>query len=400
MRFPYLKGKNILLGVSSGVAIYKAIDLVSKLRQADANIKIIMTENANIWISDQLFSAVGNCEVYKQTFAVKDGWIPHTELSRWADLFIIAPATANIIAKVANGIADDLLSSTAVAFSKSAKLIVPTMNVRMYENPVTHRNLSQLKSDGWLVLEPEEGHLADGESGKGRYPDNQKILEYCEYLVTKKDYLNKKVLISAGPTIEKIDPVRYITNKSSGKMGYELSREFSARGAQVTLVSGPTHLNPPSLLKEFVSVENAKDMEYAMISRSSDSNIIIMTAAVSDFRVKNYSEQKIKKDQIKTLELEENPDILKKLSSNKKEGQIIVGFAAETFDTKKNAKKKLSEKGLDMIILNDVSKSGIGFESDENEVTIFSIKGEQYVEKNFKRNIAVIICDYIHNNFF
>jgi len=398
--YPYLKGKNVLLGVTSGIAIYKAVDLLSKMRQIGCNPKVIMTENAQNWISDQVFSAIGNCEVYYETFDVKNGWIPHTELSRWAELFIVAPATANIIAKISHGIADDLLSCTALAYSKAPKIIIPTMNVRMYENPVNIRNLEVLKQDGWSIIEPEEGHLADGEFGKGRYPENTKILEYSEYLLSKKDFMNKKVLITAGPTVERIDPVRFLSNRSSGKMGYELAREFSNRGAEVTLISGPTNLEPPSTVKKILRIESAMELREKVLEHFEDSDIIIMTAAVSDLRIKNYSEQKLKKDKVVNLGIEKNPDIIKELGKEKREDQLLIGFAAETENLKENAIKKLKEKNMDMIILNDVSRKDIGFEREENEVSIFTSKEELRLEKNHKRIIAGNICDFIFSTFF
>ncbi|PNR96493.1 bifunctional phosphopantothenoylcysteine decarboxylase/phosphopantothenate--cysteine ligase CoaBC [Petrotoga olearia] len=398
--YPYLKGKNILLGVTSGIAIYKAVDLISKMRQIGSNPKVIMTKNAQKWVSDQIFSAVGNCEVYYETFDVKGGWIPHTELSRWAELLIVAPATANIIAKISHGIADDLLSCTALAYSKTSKIIVPTMNVRMYENPVNKRNLEILKQNSWTVVEPEEGHLADGEIGKGRYPYNSEILEYSEYLLSKKDFMNKRVLVTAGPTVERIDPVRFLSNRSSGRMGYELAREFANRGADVTLISGPTNLEPPTTINKIVRIESAEELRQKVLEHFEDSDIIIMTAAVSDLRIKNYSDQKLKKDKIISLEIEKNPDIIKELGRRKRDGQILVGFAAETENLKENAMKKLKEKNMDMIILNDVSRKDIGFEKEENEVTIFTSKEEHRLEKNHKRIIAGNICDFIFSNFF
>lgn len=398
--YPYLKGKNILLGVTSGIAIYKAVDLISKMRQIGSNPKVIMTKNAQKWVSDQIFSAVGNCEVYYETFDVKGGWIPHTELSRWAELLIVAPATANIIAKISHGIADDLLSCTALAYSKTSKIIVPTMNVRMYENPVNKRNLEILKQNSWTVVEPEEGHLADGEIGKGRYPHNSEILEYSEYLLSKKDFMNKRVLVTAGPTVERIDPVRFLSNRSSGRMGYELAREFANRGADVTLISGPTNLEPPTTINKIVRIESAEELRQKVLEHFEDSDIIIMTAAVSDLRIKNYSDQKLKKDKIISLEIEKNPDIIKELGRRKRDGQILVGFAAETENLKENAMKKLKEKNMDMIILNDVSRKDIGFEKEENEVTIFTSKEEHRLEKNHKRIIAGNICDFIFSNFF
>ncbi|WP_245858659.1 bifunctional phosphopantothenoylcysteine decarboxylase/phosphopantothenate--cysteine ligase CoaBC [Petrotoga olearia] len=395
-----MKGKNILLGVTSGIAIYKAVDLISKMRQIGSNPKVIMTKNAQKWVSDQIFSAVGNCEVYYETFDVKGGWIPHTELSRWAELLIVAPATANIIAKISHGIADDLLSCTALAYSKTSKIIVPTMNVRMYENPVNKRNLEILKQNSWTVVEPEEGHLADGEIGKGRYPYNSEILEYSEYLLSKKDFMNKRVLVTAGPTVERIDPVRFLSNRSSGRMGYELAREFANRGADVTLISGPTNLEPPTTINKIVRIESAEELRQKVLEHFEDSDIIIMTAAVSDLRIKNYSDQKLKKDKIISLEIEKNPDIIKELGRRKRDGQILVGFAAETENLKENAMKKLKEKNMDMIILNDVSRKDIGFEKEENEVTIFTSKEEHRLEKNHKRIIAGNICDFIFSNFF
>jgi phosphopantothenoylcysteine decarboxylase/phosphopantothenate--cysteine ligase len=274
------------------------------------------------------------------------------------------------------------------------------MNVRMYENPVNKRNLEILKQNSWTVVEPEEGHLADGEIGKGRYPYNSEILEYSEYLLSKKDFMNKRVLVTAGPTVERIDPVRFLSNRSSGRMGYELAREFANRGADVTLISGPTNLEPPTTINKIVRIESAEELRQKVLEHFEDSDIIIMTAAVSDLRIKNYSDQKLKKDKIISLEIEKNPDIIKELGRRKRDGQILVGFAAETENLKENAMKKLKEKNMDMIILNDVSRKDIGFEKEENEVTIFTSKEEHRLEKNHKRIIAGNICDFIFSNFF
>ncbi|KAF2956373.1 bifunctional phosphopantothenoylcysteine decarboxylase/phosphopantothenate--cysteine ligase CoaBC [Marinitoga sp. 38H-ov] len=392
-----LKGKNITLGVSSGIAIYKAVDLVSKLRKLGVNLSIILTEDSKKMISPTVFSAVGNCTVYTDYFEVTDGWIPHTQLSMESDALIIAPATANIIAKIANGISDDLLSLTALAFRKDAKIIVPTMNTRMYESPALQRNLDILKKDGWIIVEPETGHLACGEIGKGRYPDNEMIIEFLEYSLSKKDFKGKNILITAGPTQEPIDPVRNITNKSSGKMGYELAREFSNRGANVTLISGPTNIKPPYILNEFIKVKTALEMNDEVIKRFNNSDIIVMSAAISDYRVKNYSDIKIKKDKENLiLELEKNPDILKEIGKIKNENQILVGFAAETNNLIDYAKKKLVEKNCDIIVANDVSKKDIGFDSNLNEVYIINKLGDvTHVEKNTKKFISINIINYI-----
>ncbi|OQY09334.1 MAG: bifunctional 4'-phosphopantothenoylcysteine decarboxylase/phosphopantothenoylcysteine synthetase [Marinitoga sp. 4572_148] len=398
-----LKNKKILLGVSSGIAIYKAVDLSSKLRKLDVDLKIVLTEESKKMISPVVFSAVGNCTVYTNYFNdVKDGWIPHTQLSVESDALIIAPATANIIAKIANGFADDLLSLIALAFRKDAKILVPTMNTRMYESPALQRNLDTLRKDGWIIVEPEVGHLACGEIGKGRYPDNEMILEFLEYALAKKKLKGKKVLITAGPTVEPIDPVRNITNKSSGKMGYELAKAFSYRGAEVTLISGPTSIRPPYILKNFVNVNTALEMKDEVMKYYKNSDIIVMSAAVSDYKVKNYSNKKIKKDNEKVLlELDKNPDILKELGKVKKENQILIGFAAETNDLLNYAQKKLKEKNCDIIVANDVSKKEIGFDSDLNEIYLLNKMGDvTHVEKNTKKSIAFSIVDYISNKYF
>ncbi|WGS64745.1 bifunctional phosphopantothenoylcysteine decarboxylase/phosphopantothenate--cysteine ligase CoaBC [Marinitoga aeolica] len=397
-----LKNKKIVLGVSSGIAIYKAVDLSSKLRKLDVDLNIVLTEDSKKMISPVVFSAVGNCPVYTDYFnEVKDGWIPHTQLSMESDAIIIAPATANIIAKIANGFADDLLSLIALAFRKEAKILVPTMNTRMYESPTLQRNLDILKKDGWIIVEPEVGHLACGEVGKGRYPDNEMILEYLEYVLTKKDMKGKKVLITAGPTVEPIDPVRNITNRSSGRMGYELARAFSYRGAEVTLISGPTNINPPYILKRFINVNTALEMKNEVMKYYKNSDIIVMSAAVSDYKVKNYSNKKIKKENENIiLELDRNPDILKELGKIKKENQILIGFAAETNNLLNYAKRKLVEKNCDLIIANDVSKKEIGFDSNLNEIDIINKMGDvTHVKKSSKRDIAFRIIDYIANNY-
>jgi len=402
MNYPYLKDKNVLLGISSGIALYKAVDLASKLRKLNVNLNIILTPNAEKLIDKTVFSAVGNCNVYtKIKDDVKGGWIPHTSLSAEADVFVVAPATTNTIAKLNAGLADNLLTATASAFNKEEKIIVATMNTRMFENKTNIRNLKGLEDLGWKVMFPDEGHLACGEIGKGRYPDNESILEFIDAVLAPKDYEGKKVVITAGPTTEPIDPVRSITNRSSGKMGYELARELSARGAEVYLISGPTNLTPPFLIKNFFSVETAKEMHDLTLRLFKKVDIAIMAAAVSDYKVKKYSNKKIKKTEDNlVIELEKNPDILKELGKIKGSNQITIGFAAETNNVIEYANKKLINKNADIIVSNDVSRKDIGFDSNQNEVVLISKDGEKHVEKSSKRDISVAICDYISNKFF
>ncbi|BBE30129.1 DNA/pantothenate metabolism flavoprotein [Tepiditoga spiralis] len=401
MNYPYLKNKNVLLGVSSGIALYKAVDLASKLRKLDVGLNIILTPNAEKLIDKTVFSAVGDCNVYTSIKNdVNGGWIPHTSLSADADVFVVAPATTNTIAKLNAGFADNLLTATASAFDKEEKIIVATMNTRMFENKANLRNLKGLEEMGWKIMFPDEGHLACGEVGKGRYPDNENILEFIDGVLAPKDYEGKKVVITAGPTIEPIDPVRSITNRSSGKMGYELARELAARGAEVYLISGPTKLKPPFLVKKFFSVESVDEMFKLTLKFFKEADIAIMAAAVSDYKVKNYSNKKIKKSSENLIiELEKNPDILKELGKIKNNTQITVGFAAETNDVIEYANKKLINKNADIIVSNDVSRKDIGFDSNQNEVVLISKDGEKHVEKSSKRDISVAICNYISSKF-
>jgi len=357
---------NILLGVSSGIAIYKAVDLASKIRKEGWNLKVIMTENATKLISPIVFSSVGNCEVFTDTYEIERGWIIHTEVSKWADVLLIAPATANTIAKLAHGFADNLLTTTALAFNKPNKVIIPTMNSRMYENDMTVENIEKLKQHGWKIVEPEAGHLACGEVGKGRYPENDKIIEFIKILTEEKPLLGKKVLITAGPTRESIDPVRYISNHSSGKMGYAIAKIAKRLGAQVCLVSGPTCLQIPYYTDSYVSVESAKEMFEAVLEKYKEYDILIMCAAVADYSPTQSAQEKIKKTQDKLiLELSKNPDILEFVGKNKLPGQVVVGFAAETQNIVENAYEKLMKKNADVIVANDARKA---MGSDENQV--------------------------------
>ncbi|HCL98976.1 MAG TPA: bifunctional phosphopantothenoylcysteine decarboxylase/phosphopantothenate--cysteine ligase CoaBC [Fervidobacterium sp.] len=357
---------NILLGVSSGIAIYKAVDLVSKMRKQGWNIQIIMTENAAKLVNPIVFSAVGDCKVYTDTYEIEAGWIIHTELSKWADVLLVAPATANTIAKLANGIADNLLTTTALAFAKDKRIIVPTMNTRMYENELTLENIEKMRQHGWHVLEPESGHLACGDVGKGRYPENEKIIEFLKIIMSEKLLKNKKVLVTAGPTQEELDPVRYISNHSSGKMGYAIAQAAKRFGAEVCLVTGPTCLTFPYFVDEVVLVRSAKQMYDTVLEKKEDYDILIMCAAVADYAPKMVSKEKIKKtnDNL-TIELEKTPDILYSIGMSKRERQFVVGFAAETENVVENAFEKLRRKNADLIVANDAR---LAMGSDTNSV--------------------------------
>ncbi|MGC8902443.1 MAG: bifunctional phosphopantothenoylcysteine decarboxylase/phosphopantothenate--cysteine ligase CoaBC [Fervidobacterium sp.] len=388
---------NILLGVSSGIAIYKAVDLASKIRKQGWNLQIIMTENAVKLINPIVFSSVGNCKVYTDTYEIESGWIIHTELSKWADVFIVAPATANTIAKLANGLADNLLTTTALAFDKKQKIIVPTMNTRMFENPVTKENIEKLEKLGWFVLDPESGHLACGEVGKGRYPENEKIIEFIKIITEEKTLEGKTVLVTAGPTVEPIDPVRYISNHSSGKMGYSLATVAKRLGAKVILITGPTRLEKPYFADKIVPVKSAQEMYNAVLENKESCDILIMCAAVADYRPKNISQQKIKKTlDTLNIELEKTPDILDVVGHTKKENQIVVGFAAETENIVENAYEKLVKKNANVIVANDAR---VAMESDRNHVYII-FKDKAVVElegtkEEIAKELLIRICKNI-----
>ena len=377
---------NILLGVSSGIAIYKAVDLASKIRKEGWNLKVIMTENATKLISPIVFSSVGNCEVFTDTYEIERGWIIHTEVSKWADVLLIAPATANTIAKLAHGFADNLLTTTALAFNKPNKVIVPTMNSRMYENDMTIENIEKLKQHGWKIVEPEAGHLACGEVGKGRYPENEKIIEFIKILTEEKPLLGKKVLVTAGPTREAIDPVRYISNHSSGKMGYAIAKIAKRLGAQVRLISGPTCLQIPYYIDSYVHVESAKEMFEAVLEEYKEYDILIMCAAVADYSPLQSAPEKIKKTQDKLiLELSKTPDILEFVGRNKLPGQVVVGFAAETQNIVENAYEKLMKKNADVIVANDARKA---MGSDENQVYLVFVNKPTIMIEGKKEEVA------------
>ena len=365
-----LEGKKIILGVCGGIAAYKAVELLRGLKKKGAQVRVVMTENASWFVGPLTFQALSQLPVCKGLFeAVDDASIRHIDYAQEADLAVIAPATANMIAKLANGVADDALSTFMLAVT-APKIVCPAMNTHMYENRAVQRNLDVLETDGWFILEPGAGELACGTVGPGRLPDPDLIVERIEAVLTKKDLQGKKVLVTAGPTREPLDPVRFISNPSSGKMGYAIAAAAEHRGADVVLVSGPSSLAAPVNV-DIMRVQTAEEMAYAVFSRAEDADIVIKSAAVSDYRPKKVAPHKVKKEEGDlVVEFERTRDILKALGEEK-ENRILVGFAAETQDLVENAGLKMARKNLDLIVGNIVGKPGCGFESDSNTVTFF-----------------------------
>lgn len=388
--------KCVVVGVSGGVAVYKALDVISRLRKKDVEVYVIMTKSATEFVTPLSFQSLSQNMVITDMFAEPKAWeIQHISLAKKADLMLIVPATANIIGKVANGIADDMLSTTIMA-TKAPVVFCPAMNTNMYENPIVQRNINLLKELGYEFIEPASGRLACGDEGKGKLQDTEIIAEETlRRLHSTNDLVGKKVVVTAGPTIVPIDPVRILTNRSSGKMGYSIAEEARDRGAEVVLISGPTSLRKPNGIK-VIDVKTNEDMFNAIKNEFEDADIVIKSAAVADYKAKNYSSEKIKKtgDDLNLI-FERDRDILKTLG-DMKENQILVGFAAESSNLKENAKGKLERKNLDYIVANDISKPETGFASDENKVTIISKSGEEVsLEKMSKREVAKNIFDII-----
>jgi len=394
-----LNNKTILLGVTGGIAAYKAVDVVSRLVKLGAAVNVIMTKNATRLVQPLTFRYISRNPVAVDMFDEPESWKPeHILLADKADLLVIAPATANIIGKLAHGIADDMLSTTALA-TRCPALIAPAMNSNMYDNSVVQANIDILKKRGFEFIEPEYGMLACGYEGKGRLADPEKIVEKIQQILNvPRDLEGKIVLVTAGPTREALDPVRFISNRSSGKMGYAIAEAASKRGADVILITGPTALNPPANVK-IINVESAIQMRDEVMSYASQSQIIIMSAAVSDYRPSDVSNQKIKRDKnVITLVLEENPDILTELGQNKKNGQILVGFSMETESLLENSRKKLIKKNADLMVANDLSKEGAGFGTDTNIVTLINSAGEiKELPLMLKYDVANAILDEIIN---
>lgn len=388
--------KTVVIGVTGGIAVYKTLDIVSKLRKKDINVHIIMTEGATEFVTPLCFQSISQNYVVYDMFKEPNHWeIQHISLAKKADLFVIAPATANIIGKIANGIADDMLSTTVMA-TKAPVLIAPAMNCNMYENPIVQGNIETLKNFGYKFVEPEVGRLACGDTGSGKLANTDTIVDMIEFLLyQEKDLEGKRVLVTAGPTREDIDPVRFITNRSTGKMGYAIARAARNRGAEVTLISGPVNLTVPTGVK-CINTYSAEDMYNAVINNIENMDIIIKSAAVADYKPENKSNIKIKKSESDlTLKLTRSKDILKEVG-NKKVAQIVVGFAAETNDIIENAKLKIKKKNLDMIVANDVMSLDAGFGVDTNSVKIIKKDGEIVEVPNMSKDeVAHKILDAI-----
>ena len=368
-----LKGKNIILGVTGGIACYKAAELTSALVKQHADVQVIMTENATKFVTPITFEQLSGNKALVDTFDRNfQHNVEHISAADKADMVLIAPATANVIAKLANGLADDMLTTTVLA-CRCPKAIAPAMNTAMYENPVTQDNIEKLRHYGWEIIEPDTGRLACGAVGKGKLADPSRLLEAILHTAAdEKDMTGLNVLVTAGPTREALDPVRYLTNHSSGKMGYAIAKAASRRGANVTLVSGPTNLPKPAYI-DVVDIESAKDMFDAVSSRADKMDIIIKAAAVADYRPATVADNKIKKsDDDLSIPLERTTDILKTLGADKKPGQFLCGFSMETQDMLENSKAKLTKKNLDMIAANNVKVDGAGFGVDTNVLTLIT----------------------------
>ncbi len=390
-----LTGKNVVLGVTGGIAAYKASEVVSSMRKLHAKVDVIMTENATKLVAPLTFETLSNRPVCVDTFARIESWdVKHISLAQKADVFLVAPATANLMAKLAHGIADDMLSTTLLA-TKAPILLAPAMNTGMWTAEATRQNLQTLKARGVHTVGPGSGFLACGDTGSGRMSEPEEIVEaVCQLLTAKQDLQGMKVLVTAGPTVERIDPVRYLTNDSSGKMGYAIAQAAADRGAQVTIVSGPVHIAPPAGA-QVLPVQSTLDLYHTMLDACPEQDIVIQAAAPADYRVENPADQKIKKQdgEALVLTLVENPDVAKAVGEQKRPGQVLVGFAAETQQVTENAIKKLHKKHLDMIVANDVTAEGAGFGVDTNIVTLITEEGLNPLPKMTKRQVGDRILD-------
>ena len=391
-----LKDKKVILGITGGIAAYKACDIVRRLKKLGAQVIVVMTENAQKFITPLTFETLSGNEVVTEMFPERRFvGVRHVDLAGWADLILIAPATANIIGKIRSGIADDILT-TIVISSKAPVLMAPAMNVNMYENPIFQENLSYLQKLGYKFVEPGVGELASGIVGKGRLAEPETIVgEVVKILTKEKDLEGKSIVVTASRTEEPLDPIRYLSNRSSGKMGYAIAQEAYERGAKVTLISGPSNLTPPSGLN-FIPVRTAQEMLSAVKSVFKKADALIMSAAVSDFSPTLISKEKIKKGRKEiVLKLRHTVDILKEMGKQKKE-KVLVGFSLETEDEIKNAKKKLAEKNLDLIVVNNPNVPGAGFEVNTNQVTLIDKRGK--IEKLpllSKKEVAGKILDKV-----
>ena len=390
-----LENKKIVLGITGGIAAYKAAELTRAFIRAGAQVRVIMTKSAMEFITPLTMQTLSQGPVYTDMFAPTDQYdMAHIALADFADAFVIAPATGNVIGKIASGIADDLLTTTVMAQNKPT-LICPAMNDKMLANPIVQDNILKLKKMGYMVMDSGVGELACKTSGSGRLPEISEILQAMEFLLAPKDFAGERVLVTAGPTEEPLDPVRFITNRSSGKMGYAIARAAHQRGAKVTLVSGPTKLPAPEA-DQIIYVRTALEMYRAVMEHYEKATVIIKAAAVADYRPKAEAREKIKKDRgIPGIELTRNPDIIAAIGAKKRKG-ILVGFAMETQDLLANARQKLLKKNMDMIVANSLREEGAGFETDTNIITIIDRNGKTIVlEKMTKIDAAHKILDHV-----
>lgn len=391
-----LKGKTVLLGITGSIAAYKIAYLASALHKLHADVHVLMTENATNFINPITFETLTGNKCLVDTFDRNFQFqVEHVSIAKKADVVMIAPASANVIGKLANGLADDMLTTTVMA-CRCQKILSPAMNTAMYENPVVQDNIRKLKNYGYEVITPASGYLACGDTGAGKMPEPETLLEYIlKETAFQKDLAGKKLLVTAGPTQEAIDPVRCLTNHSSGKMGYAIAKMAMLRGAEVTLVSGPTAIEPPLFVK-VVPVTSARDMFEAVTGLSDEQDIIIKAAAVADYRPKQVSEDKVKKkDDQASIELERTDDILKYLGQHKKQGQFLCGFSMETRDMLRNSRAKLEKKNLDMVAANNLKVEGAGFQGDTNVLTLITQDEEVSLPLMSKEDAALKILDKI-----
>lgn len=391
-----LKGKTVLLGITGSIAAYKIAYLASALHKLHADVHVLMTENATNFINPITFETLTGNKCLVDTFDRNFQFqVEHVSIAKKTDVVMIAPASANVIGKLANGLADDMLTTTVMA-CRCQKILAPAMNTAMYENPVVQDNIRKLQTYGYEVITPASGYLACGDTGAGKMPEPETLLEYIlKEAAFQKDLAGKKLLVTAGPTQEAIDPVRCLTNHSSGKMGYAIAKMAMLRGAEVTLVSGPTAIEPPLFVK-VVPVTSARDMFEAVTGLSDEQDIIIKAAAVADYRPKQVSEDKVKKkDDQASIELERTDDILKYLGQHKKQGQFLCGFSMETRDMLRNSRAKLEKKNLDMVAANNLKVEGAGFQGDTNVLTLITQDEEVSLPLMSKEDAALKILDKI-----
>lgn len=391
-----LRGKTVVLGVTGSIAAYKMANVASMLVKRGCEVHVVMTKNATHFINPIAFESLTNTKCLVETFDRNFQFhVAHVSLTDKADVMLIAPASANVIGKIAGGIADDMLTTTVMACQKPV-IIAPAMNTKMYENPILQDNLNKLRRFGYEIIEPASGHLACGTSGAGKMPSEEVLVSYIERCISKeKDLEGKHVMVTAGPTVEAIDPVRYISNHSSGRMGYAIAKAAMLRGAKVTLISGPSSLEPPMFV-DVIKIQSAADMYEAVMAHKDEQDIIIKAAAVADYTPAEVSDEKVKKkDDDMAIRLTRTRDILKALGENRKEGQFLCGFSMETQNMLENSRAKLKKKNIDMIVANNLKEKGAGFGTETNVVTFITEKEEAELPIMSKDEVADQLLDFI-----